>query len=46
MAKIRKRGNAYQIWVSCGIGIYGKKTIHYMAWKPDKNMTPHQIEII
>ncbi len=44
MATIRKRGNAYQIRVSCGVDIYGKKTIHSMTWKPDKNMTPRQIE--
>lgn len=44
MATIRKRGNAYQIRVSCGTDIYGKKIIESMTWKPDKTMTPRQIE--
>ena len=44
MATIRKRGNAYQIRVSCGPDMYGKKMIESMTWKPDKNMTSRQIE--
>jgi len=44
MATIRKRGTSYQIRVSCGTDIYGKKIIHSMTWKPDDKMTPRQIE--
>lgn len=44
MATIRKRGNSYQIRVSCGSDIYGKKIINSMTWKPDEKMTPRQIE--
>lgn len=44
MATIRKRGNSYQIRVSCGTDIYGKKIINSMTWKPDDKMTPRQIE--
>ena len=44
MATIRKRGNSYQIRVSCGTDINGKKIIESMTWKPEPNMTPKQIE--
>lgn len=44
MATIRKRGNAYQIRVSCGTDVSGKKIVESMTWKPDDNMTPRQIE--
>ena len=44
MATIRKRGNAYQIRVSCGTDMQGKKIIESMTWKPETNMTPRQIE--
>ena len=44
MATIRKRGTSYQIRVSCGTDIYGKKIINSMTWKPDDKMTPRQIE--
>ena len=44
MATIRKRGNSYQIRVSCGVDINGKKIVESMTWKPDETMTPRQIE--
>ena len=44
MATIRKRGNAYQIRVSCGTDMQGKKIIESMTWKPEANMTARQIE--
>ncbi len=44
MATIRKRGTSYQIRVSCGTDIYGKKIINSMTWKPDDKMTTRQIE--
>lgn len=43
MATIRKRGNSYQIRVSCGTDVYGKKLVESMTWKPDSNMTERQI---
>ena len=44
MATIRKRGNSYQIRVSCGTDVYGKKLVESMTWKPDENMTERQIQ--
>ena len=44
MAIIRKRGTSYQIRVSCGADVNGKKIIESMTWKPEPNMTPKQIE--
>ena len=44
MATIRKRGTSYQIRVSCGTDIYGKKIINSITWKPDYKMTQRQIE--
>ncbi len=44
MATIRKRGNSYQIRVSCGTDIYGKSIVQSMTWKPDSNMTEKQIQ--
>lgn len=44
MATIRKRGTSYQIRVSCGADVNGKKIIESMTWKPEPNMTPKQIE--
>ena len=44
MATIRKRGTSYQIRVSCGTDIYGKKIINSITWKPDDKMTQRQIE--
>ena len=44
MATIRKRGNSYQIRVSCGSDIHGKAITESMTWKPDSNMTERQIQ--
>ena len=44
MANIRKRGNTYQIRVSCGYDIRGVQQFQSMTWKPDEGMTPKQIE--
>lgn len=44
MATIRKRGNSYQIRVSCGYDASGNQIEQSMTWKPDKKMTPKQIE--
>lgn len=44
MATIRKRGNSYQIRVSCGTDVNGKKIVESMTWKPDSNMTEKQIQ--
>ncbi len=44
MSTIRKRGNSYQIRVSCGTDVSGKKIVESMTWKPDETMTPRQIE--
>lgn len=44
MATIRKRENSYQIRVSCGYTADGKQVVRTKTWKPDKKMTPKQIE--
>lgn len=44
MATIRKRGNTYQIKVSCGYDINGTQVIQTKTWKPEPKMTPKQIE--
>lgn len=44
MATIRKRGNTYQIRVSCGYDTLGNQVIQTKSWKPEKGMTPKQIE--
>ena len=44
MANIRKRGNTYQIRVSCGYDIRGVQQFQSRTWKPDEGMTPKQIE--
>ena len=38
MANIRKRGKSYQITVSSGYDVNGKKIIHTMTWTPDPDM--------
>lgn len=40
----RKRGNTYQIRVSCGYDTNGKQVVQTMTWKPKEGMTPKQIE--
>lgn len=38
MATIRKRGNSYQIRVSCGYDTSGNQVIQTMTWKPADGM--------
>ena len=44
MATIRKRGNSYQIRVSCGYDTNGNHKEQAMTWKPEKGMTERQIQ--
>lgn len=44
MANIRKRGNTYQIRISCGYDVRGVQQFQSKTWKPDEGMTPKQIE--
>ena len=44
MANIRKRGNTYQIRVSCGYKLNGEQVVQTMSWKPPEGMTPRQAE--
>lgn len=44
MATIRKRGNSYQIRVSCGYDTSGNQVVQTMTWKPAENMTAKQVE--
>ena len=44
MATIRKRGNSYQIRVSCGYNTMGNQVTRNKTWTPDEGMTPKQIE--
>ncbi len=44
MATIRKRGNTYQIRVSCGYDTSGNQVVQTMTWKPAEGMTPKQAE--
>ncbi len=44
MANIRKRGNSYQIRVSCGYDKQGNQITKTKSWKPPKGMTDRQIE--
>ena len=44
MATIRKRGNTYQIRVSCGYDSSGKQIEKSITWKPAAGMTKRQIE--
>ncbi len=44
MANIRKRGNTYQIRVSCGYDVNGHQVVQTMTWKPEPNMTVRQAE--
>ena len=44
MANIRKRGNTYQIRVSCGYDTKGEQIMQTMTWKPPEGMTPKQAE--
>lgn len=44
MATVRKRGEAYQIRVSCGMDSQGKQVIKTCTWKPEPGMTAKQAE--
>ena len=44
MATIRKRGNSYQIRVSCGYNTSGEQVTKTKTWTPEKDMTPKQIK--
>ena len=42
MANIRKRGNTYQITVSLGRDVAGKKIVKTTTFKPPVGLTPKQ----
>ena len=44
MSSIRKRGNTYQIRVSCGYDSKNRQITKTMTFKPDPDMTKKQIE--
>lgn len=44
MASIRKRGDTYQITVSCGYSTDGKKILKTTTWTPPDGLTPRQLE--
>lgn len=44
MATIRKRGNSYQIRVSCGYDTSGNQVTKNKTWTPEKGMSPKQIK--
>lgn len=44
MATIRKRGNSYQIRVSCGYALDGQQIVRTKTWTPDENLTQRQTE--
>lgn len=44
MANIRKRGSSYSIRVSNGYDLNGHQIVYTMTWKPDRQMTPKQLE--
>ena len=44
MANIRKRGNTYQIRVSCGYTPDGEQVMQTMSWRPPIGMTEKQAE--
>jgi hypothetical protein len=44
MANITKRGNAYNIRVSCGYGMAGKQRISSITWRIPDGMTAKQAE--
>lgn len=44
MATIRKRGNSYQIRVSCGYDTSGNQVVQTMSWKPADGMNKKRIE--
>lgn len=44
MASIRERNGSYQITVSCGYDINGKKIIETATFTPDSSLTPKKRE--
>lgn len=44
MATVRKRGETYQIRVSCGMDSQGKQVVKTRTWKPAPGMTAKQTE--
>ncbi|MBR5091473.1 MAG: site-specific integrase [Ruminiclostridium sp.] len=44
MASIRKRGDSYQIRVSCGYDSRGEQITQTMTWRPPEGMTEKHIE--
>lgn len=44
MASIRKRNGSYQITVSRGYDIYGKKLLETITYTPDPSLTPKKQE--
>ena len=44
MATARKKGRGYEIRVSCGTDVNGKRLGKSKIWIPEPNMTPRQIE--
>lgn len=44
MASARQKGRGYEIRVSMGCDMNGKKIVKYKTWVPDKNYTPKQLE--
>jgi integrase len=44
MATIRKRGDGYQIRVSCGYDSNGKQIIRTKSWLPERDLTEKQLQ--
>ena len=44
MASIRKKGEAYEIKVSCGYSVTGKQISQYKTWRPSPGMSQKQID--
>lgn len=44
MSTIKKRGNSYQITVSCGYDLSGRQIRHTKTVTPPKNLTPKQAQ--
>ncbi len=44
MATARRKGRGYEIRVSCGVDINGKRLGKSKTWIPDEGLTPRQIE--
>lgn len=44
MATARQKGRGYEIRVSMGCDMNGKKIVKSKTWIPPKNLTPKQLE--